>query len=183
LYDEKDLGFLLIDFFEFYGTQFNYYSCGISIRDGGQYFSKKDRGWENPVKPYLLAAEDPHDIENDVGRNSFSMLNVRTSFSFAFYLLRAEYAAAATPLSRILYIDPKMEQYRQHIRNLYYNLADELVKRSKSKEGAARLKSRFVDIPYLFKAVLHNLLSEDNWKHSQQERANKMEMQTHKKFQ
>jgi len=142
LYDEKDLGFLLIDFFEFYGTQFNYYSCGISIRDGGQYFSKKDRGWENPVKPYLLAAEDPHDIENDVGRNSFSMLNVRTSFSYAFYLLRAEYGEAATPLSRILYIDPKMEQYRQHIRNLYYNLAYELVKRSKSKEGAARLKSR-----------------------------------------
>lgn len=41
-----DLGKHLIDFLELYGTQMNYREVGISIREGGFYFQKKSRGWE-----------------------------------------------------------------------------------------------------------------------------------------
>lgn len=40
-----DLGKHLIDFFEFYGTRFNYEDVGISIREEGFYFPKRSRGW------------------------------------------------------------------------------------------------------------------------------------------
>ncbi len=35
-----NLGLLLVEFLQFYGVHFNYFLTGISIRDGGKYFSK-----------------------------------------------------------------------------------------------------------------------------------------------
>ena len=40
-----DLGKLLLDFFYYYGNEFNYEEVGISIRKGGFLFRKRDRGW------------------------------------------------------------------------------------------------------------------------------------------
>ena len=34
--DGENLGVLLLEFFELYGRQFNYETCGIRIRDEGQ---------------------------------------------------------------------------------------------------------------------------------------------------
>lgn len=36
-----NLGVLLVEFLHFYGVNFNYFTTGISIRDGGKYFSKQ----------------------------------------------------------------------------------------------------------------------------------------------
>ena len=58
----KNLGVLMMEFFELYGCYFNYQEVGISIRDGGSYFSKGRRGWQDPNKPHLLSVEDPNDI-------------------------------------------------------------------------------------------------------------------------
>ena len=44
--DRIDLGKHLIDFLELYGTQFNYEDVAISIREGGFYFKKEERGWQ-----------------------------------------------------------------------------------------------------------------------------------------
>ncbi len=38
-----DLGKLLLGFLHFYGTQFNYYVAGISVRGEGKYFRKVGR--------------------------------------------------------------------------------------------------------------------------------------------
>lgn len=43
--DQIDLGKHLLDFFELYGTKFNYEDVAISIREEGFYFPKRIRGW------------------------------------------------------------------------------------------------------------------------------------------
>ena len=58
---EKNLGVLVMEFFELYGCYFNYEEAGISVRDGGTYFSKKQRGWYEHYKSNLLSIEDPAD--------------------------------------------------------------------------------------------------------------------------
>lgn len=56
-----NLGTLLIEFFELYGKNFGYDDTGISLRDGGYYYSKEGRGWSNERQRYLLSIEDPQD--------------------------------------------------------------------------------------------------------------------------
>lgn len=58
---EKNLGVLLMEFFELYGWYFNYEEVGISVRDGGTYYSKRQRGWQDMYKTHLLSVEDPID--------------------------------------------------------------------------------------------------------------------------
>ena len=58
----KNLGVLMMEFFELYGCCFNYHEVGISIRDGGSYFSKARRGWQDLNRPHLLCIEDPNDV-------------------------------------------------------------------------------------------------------------------------
>lgn len=58
---EKNLGVLVMEFFELYGCYFNYEEVGISVRDGGTYFSKRQRGWYDYYKGNLLSIEDPAD--------------------------------------------------------------------------------------------------------------------------
>lgn len=58
---EKNLGVLVMDFFELYGCHFNYDEVGISVRDGGTYFNKRMRGWYDPTKRSSLSIEDPVD--------------------------------------------------------------------------------------------------------------------------
>jgi non-canonical poly(A) RNA polymerase PAPD5/7 len=59
--DKTDLGKHLIDFFELYGTQFNYEEIAISIRKEGFYFLKYKRGWEgyDQRTQYALSVENP----------------------------------------------------------------------------------------------------------------------------
>lgn len=57
----ENLGVLLIDFFETYGRFFQYENVGISLRDGGHFFNKEERGWKNWTSPGLLCIEDPQD--------------------------------------------------------------------------------------------------------------------------
>ena len=58
----ENLGVLMMEFFELYGCYFNYQEVGISIRDGGSYFSKARRGWQDSNRPHLLSIEDPNDV-------------------------------------------------------------------------------------------------------------------------
>ena len=57
----ENLGVLVMEFFELYGHYFNYDNAGISLRDGGTYFNKTARGWDDFRHPSLLSIEDPLD--------------------------------------------------------------------------------------------------------------------------
>lgn len=57
----KNLGILLIEFFELYGLVFNWEKLGISIREGGSYFDKRQRNWHKATAQPNMAIEDPQD--------------------------------------------------------------------------------------------------------------------------
>jgi len=75
-----------------------------------------------------LAIEDPHDTDNDVGKNSFMILNIRRSFEFAYDRLVKqtinEINYTPTILSRIIFVDNSLVYYRNSISNLYGNDKD-----------------------------------------------------------
>lgn len=52
----KNLGVLLVEFFELYGCNFNYNKVGIRIRDGGSYLQKQQI---TTMVPSFLYVEDP----------------------------------------------------------------------------------------------------------------------------
>jgi non-canonical poly(A) RNA polymerase PAPD5/7 len=58
---ERNLGVLVMEFFELYGCYFNYEEVGISVRGGGSYFNKVNRGWQDYYRKNLLSIEDPTD--------------------------------------------------------------------------------------------------------------------------
>lgn len=57
---EQNLGVLLLEFMELYGRIYNYNDVGISLRNGGSYFSPQERGWTDAVRMHI-AIEDPMD--------------------------------------------------------------------------------------------------------------------------
>ncbi|KAI0031477.1 hypothetical protein K488DRAFT_23732, partial [Vararia minispora EC-137] len=83
----NNLGTLVMEFFELYGCYFNYNETGISIREGGTYFSKRARGWQDLRNRGLLSIEDPGDITNDISKGSFNIGRVRQTFAGAHGIL------------------------------------------------------------------------------------------------
>ncbi|KYQ92191.1 PAP/25A-associated domain-containing protein [Tieghemostelium lacteum] len=73
--DDTDYGAMLVEFFELYGRSFNYSLYGISLENGGFYFVKEEQ-WGTS-----LTLLDPHDRDNDVGRNSFNIPFIRGAFT------------------------------------------------------------------------------------------------------
>jgi non-canonical poly(A) RNA polymerase PAPD5/7 len=103
---EKNLGVLVMEFFELYGSYFNYDEVGISVRDGGSYFSKRQRGWYDFMKGHLLSIEDPNDpsgwnsagtrrcltgtfLANDISKGSYGINKVRQTLAGAYGIMQA----------------------------------------------------------------------------------------------
>ncbi|KAK1222953.1 hypothetical protein PQX77_014189 [Marasmius sp. AFHP31] len=85
---DRNLGVLLVEFFELYGKYFNYQNTGISIRGGGTYYGKRQRGWYVDWKTGLLSVEDPADPTNDISSGSYNFPKVKATFAGAFEILR-----------------------------------------------------------------------------------------------
>ncbi|KAF9014210.1 hypothetical protein BDQ17DRAFT_1386693 [Cyathus striatus] len=83
---EKNLGVLVMEFFELYGCYFNYDEVGISLRNGGTYFPKRERGWFEYHKRGLLSIEDPADP-------------IKTAFAGAHTILTSTAYLRATTIS------------------------------------------------------------------------------------
>ena len=92
--DERNLGILLIEFFQLYGRQFNYQKCCIRVKNGGQYIKKDemleqmkgDNGAIGKYIPNFLSIEDPLTPSNDIGRASHGAENVKDAFEHAYRL-------------------------------------------------------------------------------------------------
>ncbi|PIL24355.1 hypothetical protein GSI_14108 [Ganoderma sinense ZZ0214-1] len=97
----KNLGVLVMEFFELYGSYFNYQEVGISLRNGGSYFNKREKGWFDYREPRLLSIEDPGDPANDISRGSYNFARVRTTLAGAFGIMTAAaYAQASIVTAR-----------------------------------------------------------------------------------
>ncbi|TFK46660.1 Nucleotidyltransferase, partial [Heliocybe sulcata] len=86
----KNLGVLVMEFFELYGCYFNYHEVGISLRDGGTYFPKATRGWLDYNRSQLLSIEDPADPSNDISKGSYGINRVKTTLAGAHGIMRAQ---------------------------------------------------------------------------------------------
>ncbi|OLY81390.1 Poly(A) RNA polymerase protein 2 [Smittium mucronatum] len=80
---EKNMGVLLIEFFELYGKCFNYELVGISVSDSGEYIQKVNSSG-NDRRSFNLYVQDPGDSENDVTKGTYGIDRIRRSFSRAF---------------------------------------------------------------------------------------------------
>jgi non-canonical poly(A) RNA polymerase PAPD5/7 len=103
-----DLGKHLIDFFEFYGVNFNYEEVGISIREEGFYFPKRNRGWEgyDERSRYKLSVENPQDPEIDIGGSAYNIRKVQRAFQHAYDTLIYNNSNAVSILKLIITADP-----------------------------------------------------------------------------
>ncbi|QDZ19273.1 nucleotidyltransferase domain-containing protein [Chloropicon primus] len=103
---EKNLGILLIDFFDLYGNILDMFGVGISCRKGGFFYDKRSYDFFNVERPYLLSIEDPLQRDQDVGKNSFNIQKVKSAFQFAHQVLTApETQAGELVLMRIIRMD------------------------------------------------------------------------------
>ncbi len=100
------LGSLLVEFLEFYSTDFNFVLVGASVRFDGFFFPKgakdrKENFWQ-PSRPFSIAMENPLDPTFDVGSPSFRIDLVQRSFEVAFKTLLCYTSEPYQPTRSIL---------------------------------------------------------------------------------
>lgn len=92
-----NLGTMLLEFFEFYGTQMNYVTTGISVINNGSFFPKGARNrreiFLKEDRLLLLAMENPLDTTMDVGISTFRYQMIQRSFATAHKILLAHLTA------------------------------------------------------------------------------------------
>nr|XP_043623972.1 terminal nucleotidyltransferase 4B [Erigeron canadensis] len=86
-YPERNLGVLLVTFFDMYGRKLNTSDVGISCNESGTFFSKKSKGFLNATRRSLISIQDPQTPENDIGKNSFNYFQIRSAFGMAYSTL------------------------------------------------------------------------------------------------
>ncbi|KAJ7685750.1 hypothetical protein DFH06DRAFT_1159264, partial [Mycena polygramma] len=116
---DRNLGVLVVEFFELYGNRFNYEEVGISLREGGSYFGKRQRGWGwneqwgGARRGGLLSIEDPGDPSNDISAGSYNFQNVRKNLAGAHEIL------TATIYLRAGILESRLDGHAVHLRNHY----------------------------------------------------------------
>lgn len=145
-----NLGCLLLEFFQLYGTQFNYCTTGISVRHDGCYFRKGERkeDFVIPSRPFSLAIENPLDINADVGKASFRMSIVQRAFAAAYKVLLAHTSSPVEPVTSILATvipptDEMMERKKSKDASFHGNHNIKEGNRPPSTKPSSRKKRRF----------------------------------------
>merc|ERR1739838_142633 len=124
--EKLDLGQLLIEFFDLYGTKFNYNKCTIRVKDGGSYIKKEEmqQQMEGRGIPSLLSIEDPLTPSNDIGRSSYGADKVKLAFAYAYRILSRAISPQAAyhtkydqggVLSKLIVVTEQVSQYRAWI--------------------------------------------------------------------
>uniref|UniRef100_A0A8C7TUF6 Terminal nucleotidyltransferase 4A n=1 Tax=Oncorhynchus mykiss TaxID=8022 RepID=A0A8C7TUF6_ONCMY len=124
-----NVGVLLIEFFELYGRHFNYLKTGIRIKDGGSYVAKDEVQKSTDLyRPSMLFIEDPLAPDNDVGRSSYGVLQVKQAFDYAYIVLNHAVSPIAkyypnneseSILGRIIRVTQEVAEYRDWITKLW----------------------------------------------------------------
>ncbi|KJK61570.1 Cid1 family poly A polymerase [Aspergillus parasiticus SU-1] len=83
----QNLGSILMDFFEFYGHEFDYETVGIRMEPPG-YFNKRVYKVYRDNKDARLSIEDPNNADNDVSGGTREIALIFKSFRDAYRLLK-----------------------------------------------------------------------------------------------
>nr|CAG8606610.1 2805_t:CDS:2 [Entrophospora candida] len=122
--DNDNLGVLLIEFFELYGTQFNYTDLAITVRHGGSYRLKCQQDWAVKYPTTNLCIQDPSDPDNDIARATRNMVEIQKAFKQAFLRLvnrvgqLEKYPTGfhnRSILSSILFVPENMQSSRRNL--------------------------------------------------------------------
>lgn len=116
---KTNLGALLQQFFQLYGRMHNLCLAGIQVKDNGCYFDKYERYQTAPEEVLRLSIEDPNDVTNELGRNSYAVSRVRRAFANASKTLvnwrRDHSNVPPTPLNAILQPDERFRFRRTQV--------------------------------------------------------------------
>lgn len=116
---KANLGMQLQTFFELYGRIMNVAIAGIQGRDNGRYFEKTDRYPFTSHEVLRFCVEDPSNHDNELGRNGYNCLYVRTSFAKASKALvewrRDNSECRPTPLGEIINVDLELKSRRRAV--------------------------------------------------------------------
>ena len=118
-----NLGVLLIEFFELYGRNFNYMKTGISVLNGGSYFSKEEMATSlGPGKNSLLYVQDPSNPSENAAGGCFGLWQVKQAFDYAFCRLHSAVLTRENPipkreslLSDIIKVSKEVDEYRNWV--------------------------------------------------------------------
>lgn len=114
-----NLGMALQHFFQLYGRFFNYCVTGIAVKDEGCYYNKVQRYDTIPGETLRYSMEDPNDIDNEIGPNSFAAARVRKAFGNAYTHLstwrRDDPSRPMSPLATIIVPDKALRARRKEV--------------------------------------------------------------------
>jgi len=81
---EENLGAMLIEILELYGTRFNYDRVAIAVDEGGYYFDKLEMQSMNQKVWKQICIRDPNDFTNNIAKASHQVDNIIKVFTDAF---------------------------------------------------------------------------------------------------
>jgi DNA polymerase sigma len=81
---EDNLGAMLLEILELYGTRFNFDRVGIAVDHGGSYFHKGGSQYSNYNVWKKICIRDPNDPLNNVAKASFQVDNIVRVFGDAY---------------------------------------------------------------------------------------------------
>lgn len=129
--ENADLSILLIDFLKFYGQNFDYMNSGITIRNGGKIVPKRELPCcgVNNGHSQLLCIEHPVSTWENVGNNSYRVLEAKQAFDDAYVTLSTAVFASQknsssdctsqSILGRVINISKDIIEYRKWIQNTF----------------------------------------------------------------
>ena len=121
-----NLGRLLMSFFNIFGKTFNYFTTGISTRDGGSLFSRIETARLQFKTPVTLCVEDPQIPGQFLGENAFATLKFRTACQEAFRKLNSSNGPEQSILLRFLDYPKQLEYIRNDLNKNYQSLTGTL---------------------------------------------------------
>jgi len=116
-----------MQFFLYYGNDFDFYRDAVSVRNkDGRPISKKENAewWTTPCLPVV---EDPLFPSNNVIRTTFRVNEIKQTFYDAYACLKIKTSGRYTPtmvnnepfLANIIFINDDFISYRQYIQNVF----------------------------------------------------------------
>jgi DNA polymerase sigma len=151
---EENLGAMLIELLELYGTRFNFDRVGIAIENGGSYFEKLDYQTSNHNIWKKICVRDPNDPTNNIAKASHQIERIIKVFGDAFrdlttrcYLVhgsieRGNKAPWGTKAGSILdsIIGPPHAAIRERLKRAWKeDMSDSNIARSRSPPATATL--------------------------------------------
>lgn len=126
----QNLGVLLLDFFQFYGINFNMDTVGICVNGTGSYYDKSHITSRDGRSVFSI--RDPQDRKNDIGMKSYNSTSVVRSFKYAYLAMTRKAFLLEQELERnnFMHLDPStMENHKKaSILGSFIHISSEFMK-------------------------------------------------------